>query len=107
MDLTQRDVERCGVDDVASQRQGAADHRPRYVYTWRNIHGGRWKRRTVEEDFALRPFDAAESPGPFIRTRDRGLTIWSAVTRQSGFPANGVNGNGSGGRVRYWAAGIV
>ena len=46
---------------------------------------------TVEADFGLAPAVSTYSPGPFVRTRDRDLTLTAAVSRQAKFPADGLN----------------
>ena len=60
-------------------------------YSWHPLERPAFGTAAVETDFALRPADVTASPGPFIRTRDRALTITVAVTRQAGFPADGTN----------------
>ena len=60
-------------------------------YSWHPLERPAFGTAAVETDFALRPTDVTASPGPFIRTRDRALTITVAVTRQAGFPADGTN----------------
>ena len=45
---------------------------------------------TVATDYGFGA-DAVVSPGPFIRTRTRALTVTLAVTRQPGFPGDGLD----------------
>ena len=46
---------------------------------------------TVEDAFGLDPTSASAPTGPFIRTRERPLTISLDVTRRANFPGDGVN----------------
>ena len=46
---------------------------------------------TVETAFALSPATATYPAGPFARPRTRDLTVTMTVTRQPGFPADGLN----------------
>ena len=46
---------------------------------------------TVEEAFGLDADAATASPGPFVRPRQRALTIAATVERFQGFPADGLN----------------
>ena len=45
----------------------------------------------VEPDFALSPATATYPAGPFARPRTRNLAVTMTVTRQPGFPADGLN----------------
>ena len=46
---------------------------------------------TVEDTFGLDPDNASAPTGPFIRTRERPLTVTIVGTRQPGFPGDGLN----------------
>ena len=46
---------------------------------------------TVEDAFGLDPTSASAPTGPFIRTRERPLTVTIVGTRQPGFPGDGLN----------------
>lgn len=45
---------------------------------------------SVETAFGLNPDDAVAAPGPFLRPRNRPLTVTLDVTRLAGFPADGL-----------------
>ena len=59
-------------------------------YAWSPTATPAFGTGTVETDFGLAA-TATVSPGPFIRTRTRALTVTLAVTRQTGFPGDGLD----------------
>ena len=56
-------------------------------YSWHPLERPAFGTAAVETDFALRPADVTASPGPFIRTRDRALTITVACNAASRIPS--------------------
>ena len=67
-----------------------ADGRYLVSYQWRPNYAPRFGAGTVETAFGLDPASGAYPPGPFARPRGRELTITIAVTRRTGFPADGI-----------------
>lgn len=65
----------------------------RYVamFTWKPNVALMFDSGTTATAFGLDPVSAVGSPGPFVRHRDRPLTLVLAVTKQVGFPADGLN----------------
>ena len=65
----------------------------RYVcqFEWRPAVSPQFADGTVESDFGLNMTDATPAPGPFVRPHERALTVTVTVTRQPGFPADGLN----------------
>ena len=59
-------------------------------YAWSPTATPAFGTGTVATDFGFGA-DAVVSPGPFIRTRTRALTVTLAVTRQPGFPGDGLD----------------
>ena len=63
------------------------------VYAWRATSQPVFANGTsgsVATNFGLLPANTTISPGPFIRTRERALTISASVSRRTGFPADGL-----------------
>ena len=59
-------------------------------YAWSPTATPAFGTGTVATDYGFGA-DAVVSPGPFIRTRTRALTVTLAVTRQPGFPGDGLD----------------
>ena len=59
-------------------------------YAWSPTATPAFGTGTVATDYGFGA-DAVVSPGPFIRTRTRALTVALAVTRQPGFPGDGLD----------------
>lgn len=60
-------------------------------FAWRPDTGQTFGDGTVETAFGLDPDAATDSVGPFLRPRDRALTVTIDVIRLSGFPADGLD----------------
>ena len=75
----------------------------RYVaqFAWQPAAAPEFGAATVEVAFGLDPDSADYPEGPFVRTRDRALTVTAALTRRTGFPADGLT------RVRQAAVEVV
>ena len=61
-----------------------------YAYVPGSTDEARFGTDSVEDAFGLDPDHAVASPGPFVRPRERELTVTVAVTRRAGFPADGL-----------------
>ena len=61
------------------------------VYRWHPDESPTFGTSTAEQRLAIRPADATQSPGPFVRAVETPLTISFTVTRRAGYPADGLN----------------
>ena len=61
------------------------------MFGWHPSRSPMFGTGTVETDFGLAPDVSIYPPGPYIRPRERALTIALTVAQQTGFPADGLN----------------